>query len=75
MLGIGMMEILFILVIALLIFGPGRLPEISRALGKGIYWFRNASSNLTQQIGKELKEVEAEGKVVEKGEEEEQQKS
>ena len=75
MLGIGLWEIIFILIIALLIFGPGRLPEISRALGKGMYWFKNASSNLTQQISKELSDIEAEGKAGGKGEEEGRQKS
>ena len=79
MLGIGVVEILFILVIALVIFGPARLPEIARALGKGMYWMRNASSNLTQQISKELSEIEAEdkagGKAGGKGEDVGQQKS
>ena len=75
MLGIGLWEILFIFLIALLIFGPRQLPEIARALGKGMYWLKNASSNLTQQISKELSDIEAEGKAGRKGEDEGQQKS
>ena len=75
MLGIGLWEILFIFLIALLIFGPRQLPEIARALGKGMYWLKNASSNLTQQISKELSDIEAEGKAGRKGEGEGQQKS
>jgi TatA/E family protein of Tat protein translocase len=75
LLGIGLWEILFIFLIALLIFGPRQLPEIARALGKGMYWLKNASSNLTQQISKELSDIEAEGKAGRKGEDEGQQKS
>ncbi|MFQ5665212.1 MAG: twin-arginine translocase TatA/TatE family subunit [Candidatus Binatia bacterium] len=42
MFGIGIPELLVILVIALVIFGPGKLPEIGGALGKGIRDFRKA---------------------------------
>ena len=42
MFGIGVPELLVILVIALLIFGPGKLPEIGSALGKGIRDFKKA---------------------------------
>ncbi len=74
MLGIGVVEILFILVIALVIFGPARLPEVARTLGKGMYWLRNASSSFTQQISKELSDIEAEEKAGGKGEDEGGQK-
>ena len=42
MFGLGAPELLVILVVALLIFGPGKLPEIGSALGKGIRDFRKA---------------------------------
>ncbi len=42
--GIGMPELLVILVIILIIFGAGKLPEIGAGLGKGIKNFRKASS-------------------------------
>jgi len=46
--GIGMMELAVILIIALLIFGPSKLPEIAKGLGKGIRSFRNAASGLDE---------------------------
>ena len=42
MFGIGATELIVILVVALLIFGPGKLPEIGGALGRGIRDFRKA---------------------------------
>jgi sec-independent protein translocase protein TatA len=44
MFGIGMPELLIILVIILIIFGAGKLPEIGSALGKGIRNFKKSSS-------------------------------
>lgn len=42
MFGMGATELIVILVVALLIFGPGKLPEIGASLGKGIRDFRKA---------------------------------
>ncbi|MCL6522809.1 MAG: twin-arginine translocase TatA/TatE family subunit [Firmicutes bacterium] len=47
---IGPMEILIILVIALVVFGPSRLPELGRAVGRGLREFRNATQGLSQEI-------------------------
>lgn len=44
MFGIGMSELLVILVIVLIIFGAGKLPEIGAGLGKGIRNFKNATT-------------------------------
>ncbi|MBI2359187.1 MAG: twin-arginine translocase TatA/TatE family subunit [Deltaproteobacteria bacterium] len=44
MFGLGVYELLFILVIALIVFGPGKLPQIGSGLGKAIHDFRNAMS-------------------------------
>jgi sec-independent protein translocase protein TatA len=41
---IGPMEILIVLVIALVVFGPKRLPELGRSLGKGIHEFKGTVS-------------------------------
>jgi sec-independent protein translocase protein TatA len=45
MFGLGAPELIVILVVALLIFGPGKLPEIGGALGRGIRDFRKALEN------------------------------
>ncbi|HEV8629390.1 MAG TPA: TatA/E family twin arginine-targeting protein translocase [Thermoanaerobaculia bacterium] len=54
MFGIGGPELIFILVLALLIFGPKKLPEIGRTLGKGMAEFRKASTELQRAINTEL---------------------
>jgi sec-independent protein translocase protein TatA len=51
---LGLPEIIFILLLALLIFGPRRLPEIGRTLGKGMAEFRKASNDLKRTINAEL---------------------
>jgi len=56
--GIGMGEILLILVIALIIWGPGRIVEIGRTLGKLVRTLRKATSDLTTQVTKELDKEE-----------------
>ena len=49
MFGLGAPELIVILVVALLIFGPGKLPEIGSALGKGIKDFRKALENKSSE--------------------------
>jgi len=50
MFGIGPTELVVILVVALLVLGPKRLPEIARALGKGLAEFRRATADVTSEI-------------------------
>ncbi len=57
--GIGMPELLIILVIILIIFGAGKLPEIGRGLGKGIRNFKKATSG-DEEIDATQKENEKE---------------
>ncbi|HEV7669139.1 MAG TPA: twin-arginine translocase TatA/TatE family subunit [Thermoanaerobaculia bacterium] len=51
---LGVPEIIFIVVLALLIFGPKRLPEIGRTVGKGLSEFRRASAEIQRTINAEL---------------------
>ena len=50
MLDIGFQELLIIMVIALLVFGPHKLPELGRALGRGLREFRRASDEFRTTI-------------------------
>lgn len=43
MFGLGVPELLIILVLGLIIFGPGKLPDVGRALGKSIREFKSAN--------------------------------
>jgi TatA/E family protein of Tat protein translocase len=47
---IGIPELIIILVIALLILGPGKLPEVGASLGKGIREFRKASTDIQDSV-------------------------
>lgn len=51
---LGVPELLFILVIALLIFGPRKLPEIGRTLGRALGEFRRATSDLKRTLDAEM---------------------
>ena len=50
MFGIGIPELILILVVGLIVFGPSKLPEAGRALGKGLREFKKASNALTAAI-------------------------
>jgi len=52
---VGMTELVIILVIALIIFGPRKLPELGRSLGKSIGEFRKASNELKHTLEEEIR--------------------
>jgi len=58
-LGMGPAELLLIFVIALIVLGPGKLPEIARTLGKAVRELRRMSMEVTAEFAKELRDMEA----------------
>jgi|KBSSwiStaDraftv2_1062776.scaffolds.fasta_scaffold177652_2 sec-independent protein translocase protein TatA len=56
---IGFPELLVIFVIALIVFGPRRLPEIGKSLGQGISEFKRASKELQNRIEDEIEKDSA----------------
>ena len=61
--GIGGIEIFIILVVALVIFGPQKLPEMGRSIGKAIREFKNAGSEIQDEFTKVVDEVEKEPNI------------
>jgi len=53
---IGMPELILIFLVALLVFGPKKLPELGRSLGKGIAEFKRASDDLKRTIEDEIEQ-------------------
>jgi sec-independent protein translocase protein TatA len=52
---IGMPELIIIMVIALIIFGPRKLPELGKSLGRSINEFKRASTDLQNTLEQEIK--------------------
>ncbi len=75
MFGIGIPEILIILVIALLVLGPQKLPELAKALGRAMGEFKRATSDLRETMDLDNLDVtEPSSKEKDKKEEEEKPK-
>jgi len=55
--GIGLPEMVVIMVVALLVFGPKKLPEIGRSLGKGIRSFQDASKEFESEFKREAEQI------------------
>ena len=61
---VGMPELILIFVVALLVFGPKKLPELGRSLGKGLAEFKKASEELKKTIEDEIEHGKQEAAVV-----------
>lgn len=55
---IGIPELVIIFVVALIVFGPRKLPELGRSLGKGIAEFKRASNELQRTLDDEIRNEE-----------------
>ena len=55
---LGFPELIIIFVVALLVFGPRKLPELGRSLGKGLSEFKRASNDLRQTLDDEIRDEE-----------------
>jgi len=60
---IGMPELIIIFVIALIIFGPRKLPELGRSLGKSLAEFKRASNELKSTLEEEIRIEEQQQRV------------
>lgn len=57
--GMGSMEIVVIMIIALIIFGPGKIPEIAGQVGKGVRDFRRMTRDLTSEFQDSIDDVQS----------------
>ncbi len=52
MFGIGTSELIMILIVALIVFGPGKLPQVGNAMGRALAEFRKASREIQEEMSR-----------------------
>lgn len=67
MFGIGIPELILILIVGLIVFGPNKLPEVGRAVGKGLREFKKASNALQATLNAPENEPEPNSTVTVEG--------
>ena len=65
MFGLGAGEVLIILVIAFLLFGPKQLPEVGRQVGRAVKGFKDTAEDLRKSVEPEINMIQQEVKMVE----------
>ena len=65
MFGLGIPELIVIFVIALVVFGPKKLPELGKSIGRAMAEFKKASEDFQDSVRAEMREVEREASVKE----------
>jgi len=73
MFGLGIPELLIIFVIALIVFGPKKLPDLGKSIGRAMAEFKKASDEFQESVRSEMKEVEQSANVKEELKQIEQQ--
>jgi sec-independent protein translocase protein TatA len=73
MFGLGIPELLVIFVIALIVFGPKKLPELGKSVGRAMAEFKKASEEFQESVREEMKEAEKAANVKEEMKQIEQQ--
>ncbi len=73
MFGLGIPELLVIFVIALIVFGPKKLPDLGRSIGRAMAEFKKAADEFQDSVREEMKEVEKTANVKEEMKQIEQQ--
>ncbi|MGB9836744.1 MAG: TatA/E family twin arginine-targeting protein translocase [Candidatus Saccharicenans sp.] len=62
---IGLPELIVIFIIALLVFGPKKLPEVGKSVGKAIREFKKASDELRSKVEEEINAADLKNEIVE----------